>query len=139
MLEFLQNLPSTTISTTTISTTTSASTLTFELITKISPDWSVPAIDVMENLYYDDRFEDIRKCLLQYVYGDNWTITEIDCSKTTTDMNLVMTTAFTAPASFLPATTSAIRTVNFVNAACYNGRSTIVLVLLLISIEIRFN
>ena len=139
MLEFLQNLPSTTISTTTISTTTSASTLTFELITKISPDWQIPLVDLMENLYSDDRLDDIRKCLLKYVYGDNWNITEIDCPKTTTDMNLVMTTAFTAPASFLSAKTSPIRTVNFMNAACYNGRSTIVLVLLVISIEIRFN
>ena len=92
MLEFLQNLPSTTISTTTISTTTSASTLTFELITKISPDWSIPLVDLMKNLYSDDRFDDIRKCLLKYVYGDNWSKTAQNCSKHTIDMDLVTTT-----------------------------------------------
>ena len=168
MLEFLHNMPSTTsgttemttssiitssASSTDVTTTSRPSTLTKKMKVDsrtIEPNWSMPPIEMMETLYSDDRFDDMRECLLKYVYGDKWNITANDCPKTTTVLpeqtmitpipgvrHVETTTTFTIPASFPPQMSLSIKTVNIVNAAFYNGRFTIVL--LLISNEIHFN
>ena len=159
MLRFFKSLQSTT----TISTSYQASSSTPTTPTTITKQnqrqrtllehgWSMPTIELMENLSIDDRFDRARECLLKYIYGDKWAVERRNCPETVTDFMTTtvlpepmmittvpfdrdIVTTFETTSFTIPAETKSL-TLNW-NAAFHNDGPNILLFLL--SFETHFN